>query len=172
MISTIYQQARREPAPMFTPTNLTDPLTGPAPTWRMTEEPIYRETVRDLGIPGVGPAAGDVVQGVVLEGPPTVPLSVVGPPTIPMTLSDLQRASAGRRQPRKRPKRQRQRQREAGYGSVSVLLFVVLLAVVVVAVMAGFLGVARTFDVRGYLSVIPTPDFCATSTVDAAGVSR
>lgn len=105
VISTIYQRAVREPAPMFTARDMTDPLAGPAPTWRMTmsEEPIYRATVRDLGIPGVGPAAGDVVQGVVLEGPPTVP----------MMLSDLPRAAAGRRQPRKRSKRQGQR-REAG----------------------------------------------------------
>jgi hypothetical protein len=43
VIRTFYQQAGREPAPMFTPSLLTDPLTGPAPTWRTAAEPISRE---------------------------------------------------------------------------------------------------------------------------------
>jgi len=42
-----------------------DPLSGAVPTWRPSEEPIYLEVVRDLGIPGslLGPAPSGVVAG-------------------------------------------------------------------------------------------------------------
>lgn len=50
-----------------------DALTGPPPRWRPgyeDEEPAYRETVRALGIPGLGkPTGGDVVQGVLEDIP-------------------------------------------------------------------------------------------------------
>lgn len=46
-----------------------DPLTGAVPTWRLDEEPIYLETVRDLGVPGLDEPAtpGDVIAGDVVE---------------------------------------------------------------------------------------------------------
>lgn len=48
---------------------LTDPLTGSVPTWRLDEEPIYLETVRDLGVPAVpeaGGGTGEVIVGEVV----------------------------------------------------------------------------------------------------------
>lgn len=63
------------PAPLFDPI---DDLTGAKPTWRiLDDEPIYREVVRDLGVPGLDePAApaGDVIAGEVL--PPTQALDL------------------------------------------------------------------------------------------------
>jgi hypothetical protein len=47
---------------------LTDALTGAVPTWRLDEEPLYLETVRDKGIPGTCTAPqGDVIKGVVVK---------------------------------------------------------------------------------------------------------
>ena len=61
------------PALLFDPaaTLLVDPLTGAVPTWRLDEEPIYLECVRDLGVPGLADPAGPVVVGDVLvdDGP-------------------------------------------------------------------------------------------------------
>lgn len=85
----------RTPAPLFDPI---DDLTGAKPTWRiLDDEPIYREVVRDLGVPGLDePAApaGDVIAGEVL--PPTQALDLGHlfdeppaddvPPTVPITL--------------------------------------------------------------------------------------
>lgn len=48
---------------------LTDALTGAVPTWRLDEEPIYLEVVRDLGVPALPDAdgrAGDVIVGEVV----------------------------------------------------------------------------------------------------------
>jgi hypothetical protein len=41
--------------------DLVHPLTGPLPTWRMDEEPIYLEVVAALGIPGVSGPGGAVM---------------------------------------------------------------------------------------------------------------
>lgn len=162
MISTYYRRpdAGAAAAPMFDPAALIDPLTDPVPTWRINGEvaPVYLAVVRDLGIPGLGEPtspAGDVVEGVVLEGPPTVPLAIVGPPTVPLPLAEIRRQP--KRRTRKRPNRQRQR--EAGHGSIVVILFVVLLAVVVVALMGGFLEVAS--DMLDFARVTPVfPSMC------------
>ena len=51
---------------------LTDALTGAVPTWRLDEEPIYLETIRDLGVPAVPEAdggTGEVIVGEVVEHP-------------------------------------------------------------------------------------------------------
>lgn len=86
-------------APLFDPV---DPLTGAVPTWRLDEEPIYLETVRDLGVPGLDePAvpAGEVIAGEVLpptqaldlghlfdrEDAPTVPIPLLPTTAIPVT---------------------------------------------------------------------------------------
>lgn len=69
---------------------LTDDLTGAVPTWRLDEEPIYQQLragwadfyARLCG-PVTDPAV-DVVEGVVLEGPPTVAMTIV--PTQPLDL--------------------------------------------------------------------------------------
>jgi hypothetical protein len=48
---------------------LTDELTGAVPTWRLDEEPIYLEVVRDLGVPALPEAeggAGEVIVGEVV----------------------------------------------------------------------------------------------------------
>lgn len=76
---------------LFEPaTRLTDDLTGAVPTWRLDEQPEYDRLVAEwpalyarlcapVDEPGV-----DVVEGVVLEGPPTVALTIV--PTQPLDL--------------------------------------------------------------------------------------
>lgn len=49
--------------------SLTDALTGAVPTWRLDEEPIYLEVVRDLGVPaldGSGGGTGEVIVGEVV----------------------------------------------------------------------------------------------------------
>lgn len=69
---------------------LTDDLTGAVPTWRLDEEPIYQQLragwadfyARLCG-PVTDPAV-DVVEGVVLEGPPTLALTRL--PTQPLDL--------------------------------------------------------------------------------------
>lgn len=163
MIRTYYRRptAADDPAVLFAspPAPITDPLTGVAPTWRMTEEPIYRATVRDLGIPGLGAgAAGDVVEGVIVDGPPTVVLDVAGPPTRPLPVLE-HRKPARKRAPRRG--RQRQRQREAGRGELLLLLFVVVVACVVALTTAGFLrGVEQ--DIRRIPAcVVPTAAGCS-----------
>lgn len=67
------------PAPMFDPaaTLLVDPLTGVVPTWRLDEEPIYLEVIRDLGVPGLADPAGPVVSGVVFPNPIDDPAEIV-----------------------------------------------------------------------------------------------
>lgn len=62
------------PAPLFDPASVVDPLTGAVPTWRLDEEPIYLETVRDLGVPGLADPAGPVVEGDVLVVEPSDPV--------------------------------------------------------------------------------------------------
>lgn len=59
------------PAPLFDPaaTLLVDPLTGAVPTWRLDEEPIYLEVIRDFGVPGLADPAGPVVSGDVVDEP-------------------------------------------------------------------------------------------------------
>jgi len=50
---------------------ITDALTGAVPTWRLDEEPIYLEVVRDLGVPALPEAeggAGEVIVGEVVAG--------------------------------------------------------------------------------------------------------
>ncbi len=66
-----------QPADWFTPA--IDPLAGARPTWRPGDEPIYLETVRDLGLPGrlLGPAPRDVVAGELADGPVTASLTLV-----------------------------------------------------------------------------------------------
>ncbi len=46
---------------------LTDALTGAVPTWRLDEEPIYLEVVRDLGVPALPDADGGTGEVVVGE---------------------------------------------------------------------------------------------------------
>lgn len=49
---------------------ITDALTGAVPTWRLDEEPIYLETIRDLGVPAVPEAdggTGEVIVGEIVE---------------------------------------------------------------------------------------------------------
>ena len=99
-------------APLFDPV---DPLTGAVPTWRLDEEPIYLETVRDLGVPGLDePAvpAGEVIAGEVLpptqgldlghlfdrEDVPTAPITLLPTTAIPVT----GKGGRKRRAPRKR----------------------------------------------------------------------
>lgn len=67
------------PAPLFDPaaTLLVDPLTGVVPTWRLDEEPIYLEVIRDLGVPGLADPAGPVVSGVVFPNPIDDPDEIV-----------------------------------------------------------------------------------------------
>ncbi len=102
-----------------------DELTGAVPTWRMDEEPIYLEVVRDLGVPGTltGPAPGDVVvgevlppteamdlghlfddapvdDGVVVPLPPTEPIDVVPTPTKALALPVTGKGGRTRRAPR------------------------------------------------------------------------
>jgi hypothetical protein len=48
---------------------LTDALTGAVPTWRLDEEPIYLEVVRDLGVPALADdtgGSGEVIVGEVV----------------------------------------------------------------------------------------------------------
>jgi hypothetical protein len=47
------------------------PLTGPIATWRLGDDPIYRETVAALGVPalpGGAPTGGAVVASTALAG--------------------------------------------------------------------------------------------------------
>lgn len=75
---------------LFEPTHrLTDDLTGAVPTWRLDEQPEYDRLVAEwpalyahLCQPVTGPPA-DVVEGHVLDGPPTIALTLV--PTQPLT---------------------------------------------------------------------------------------
>lgn len=73
-------------ASLFEPQpRLTDDLHGVVPTWRPAEQPIHDQLVADwpalwarLCAPVTdAPTAGVVVAGVVLDGPPTVALTVV-----------------------------------------------------------------------------------------------
>lgn len=78
-------------ASLFEPqSRLTDDLRGVVPTWRPAEQPIHDQLVADwpafwarLCAPVTEPA-GAVVAGVVLDGPPTVALTVV--PTVAIDL--------------------------------------------------------------------------------------
>jgi hypothetical protein len=93
-----------------------DPLDGEKPTWRLGEEPIYLEVVRDLGLPGslMGPAPRDVVEGVVVdtrEDGPADPTSTGGLTLIhtqPLPVVDEPLAPA-RRQPTRKPRAARKR---------------------------------------------------------------
>ncbi|MBI4943250.1 MAG: hypothetical protein HY830_21090 [Actinobacteria bacterium] len=46
---------------------LTDALTGAVPTWRLDEEPIYLEVVRDLGVPALAEDTGGTGEVIVGE---------------------------------------------------------------------------------------------------------
>lgn len=75
------------PAPLFDPaaTLLVDPLTGVVPTWRLDEEPIYLEVIRDLGVPGLADPAGPVVVGDLLTSSGDEhPIGVVDEPSDPV----------------------------------------------------------------------------------------
>ena len=78
-----------------TTAQLSDDLTGAVPTWRLEEAPIYDQLVTDwpaiyarLCQPITGPKTIDAVTGVVLDGPPTVPLALV--PTMALDLDATQ----------------------------------------------------------------------------------
>lgn len=103
-------------APLFDPIN---ELTGAVPTWRLDEEPIYLEVVRDLGVPGqlVGPA-GPVLVGVVeaaaavdaqiVASTPTGPIGLVPTGELPQVApSGRPRAGGQRQQPRRRGRKAR-----------------------------------------------------------------
>jgi predicted component of type VI protein secretion system len=104
-----------EPGPRPAP-SLVDPLQGAVPTWRLDEEPIYLETVRDLGVPGslMGPAPRDVVEGEVVdtrEDGPADPTSTGGLTLIhtqPLPVVEEPPAPA-RRQPVRKPRAARKR---------------------------------------------------------------
>jgi hypothetical protein len=58
------------PAGIASGEGLTDALTGAVPTWRLDEEPIYLQTIRDLGVPAVPEAdggTGEVIVGEIVE---------------------------------------------------------------------------------------------------------
>lgn len=58
------------PAGIANGEGLTDALTGAVPTWRLDEEPIYLETIRDLGVPAVPEAdggTGEVIVGEIVQ---------------------------------------------------------------------------------------------------------
>lgn len=117
MIPSLYRRpaAALDAAPVFDPI---DPLSGAVPTWRLDEEPIYLEVVRDLGRPGqlLGPAPGDVVEGVVLDPEPVEdddrvveddgedehPRAVEAPPTVPIPIRPTTRIPVSGRGGRKR----------------------------------------------------------------------
>lgn len=104
-----------------------DPLTGAVPSWRLDEEPIYLEVVRDLGIPGylLGPAPSSVVAGKVVDpgedervvddvdvdeeyprdAAATASLSLVHPQPTPV----VDEPAAPRRQPARKPRAARKR---------------------------------------------------------------
>jgi len=54
VIAGLYRRpgASTTPAAVFVEVDPLDPLTGAVPTWRIDEEPLYLECVRDLGVPG------------------------------------------------------------------------------------------------------------------------
>ena len=55
------------PAGIANGEGITDALTGAVPTWRLDEEPIYLETIRDLGVPAVPEADGGTGEVIVGE---------------------------------------------------------------------------------------------------------
>lgn len=83
-------------ASLFEPgQGLTDDLTGATPTWRLDEQPIHDQLVADwpaiyarLCAPVTEAPAADVVEGVVLDGPPTLALTLV--PTVALDLDATQ----------------------------------------------------------------------------------
>ncbi len=67
----LLQAIMTPPAGIADGESLTDALTGAVPTWRLDEEPIYLEVIRDLGVPAVPQAqggAGEVIVGEVVAG--------------------------------------------------------------------------------------------------------
>lgn len=120
-----FEPAHSDPLPTAPSTGalLIDELSGELPTWRMDEEPIYLEVVRDLGVPGTleGPAPGPVVAGEVLDPDdaeddeadvdgeyprsetPSASLTLVQPPAA----ASVVEPAPGRRQPRRKPPRAR-----------------------------------------------------------------
>lgn len=91
-------------SPAFDTPGLVDPLFGPVPTWRLDDEPIYREVIRDLGIPGrlEGRPPGDVIGGEVVDGPPTVPLELAATTVLPVVKATARSQAGKPRAPRKR----------------------------------------------------------------------
>lgn len=88
---------------LFEPVHhLTDDLTGAVPTWRLDEEPIYQalragwaDFYARLCSPVTQPtAAAAVVEGHVLDGPPTIALTLV--PTVAIDLELTQPLDAPR----------------------------------------------------------------------------
>lgn len=79
---------------------LTDDLTGAVPTWRLDEQPEYDRLVAEwpaLYARLCGPVDGqgaDVVEGHVLDGPPTAALTLV--PTVAIDLEVTQPLSPPR----------------------------------------------------------------------------
>lgn len=112
MISTYYRRSSSTtPSALFDPTVPSiDPLTKTFPSWRIDDEPtpIYLGTVQHLGIPGLDDPAspGDVIEGTVLDGPPTVVLSL--PATRPLPVLTQEKRTRNRRS-----RRQRQQRRNA-----------------------------------------------------------
>ena len=96
---------------------LVDTLEGVVPTWRIDAEddPIYRDVVALLGVPGslLGPAPSAVVAGHLVDPDDDVddeeldveeehPRAVEAPPTVPIPLRPTTALPAPARAPRKR----------------------------------------------------------------------
>lgn len=86
-----------------------NPLTGAIPTWRLDEEPAYLATVAERGDPSrealdaritplpVAPAG--IVEGSLVDGPPTMPLALAPTAVLPVLAPAAARPA---RKPRKR----------------------------------------------------------------------
>ena len=193
MIRTVYRRpdASTTPGDAFVGVDPLDPLTGAVPTWRLDEEPLYLECVRDLGVPGLDdPVHVDVEVEVVEVGmsdpsqveddvevddaPPTPALRLVESvvedepaacPDCSATGLDPcrpKRNPAGSPLPRWHTRRRRLLERDAGRGGVLLLVLVVL----VVLAVAGGAGAVLRSAVEGVVDGVPA---CSTTSSGGLG---
>lgn len=172
-----------EPADDFRGVDPLDPLTGAVPTWRLDEDPLYLECVRDLPVEvevvevsGSSRLDDEVDEVLVDVDPPTRALQLVPPvddvehvvvecpdcgATGPDPCRPKSNPATGKpltRQHRRR--RELTEQREAGRGDVLLLLAVVALVLAVVGGVGALLAVGAGQVQRQVSCVVPTASGC------------